>query len=314
MKHEVFTNSKNILVKGVSKKIIHVAAFLFATSAFAQELNCSVSILSPTIQGTTEKKILETLKQDIFQFMNNKKWTNDQFKTEERIECNLIIDISEKNSDDYKASIQVQLNRPAFNSSYKSLVFNYKDNDFVFRYIEYQPLEFNEGVNTSNLTSVLAYYAYYVIGLDYDTYSLEGGTPYFQKCQTIVANAQNAPEKGWKAFEGTKNRYWLTENILSPQFKPLRECNYRYHRLGFDVMAKDVAGGRSSVLEALQLLQKLYQEKPGSFNMQMFFVAKNEEIVSLFSQALPDEKSKVVTLCNEIDPANSNKYAKILGN
>jgi hypothetical protein len=295
------------------KKVTVVLAFLCVSLAVqAQELNCSVSILSPTIQGTTEKKILETLKQEIFAFMNNKKWTNDQFKTEERIECNMVIDITEKNNDEYKASIQVQLNRPAFNASYKSLVFNYKDNDFLFRYIEYQPLEFNEGVNTSNLTSVLAYYAYYLIGLDYDTYSLEGGTPYFQKCQTIVANAQNAPEKGWKAFENTKNRYWLTENILSAQFKPLRECSYKYHRLGFDIMAKDVAGGRSAVLDALQLLQKLHQEKPGSFNMQMFFVAKNEEIVNLFSQALPDEKSKVVTLCNEIDPANSNKYAKIL--
>ena len=281
--------------------------------SFAQELNCSVQILSPTIQGTTEKKILETLKQDIFQFMNSRKWTNDVFKTEERIECNLIIDVSAKDNDRYTASIQLQLNRPVFNSSYKSLVFNYKDNDFAFNYVEFQPLEFNETSNSNNLTSILAYYAYMMIGLDYDTYSLEGGTPYFQKCQTIVANSQSSPEKGWKAFENQKNRYWLVENVMSASFKNLRECNYKYHRLGFDMMAKDVAGGRATVLEALQLTQKVFQEKPGTINLQMFFVAKFEEIVSLFSGGLPEEKSKVVTLCTKVDAGHANQYAKILG-
>jgi hypothetical protein len=295
----------------IKRIFLFIFCALFADAIFAQELNCSVQILSPTIQGTTEKKVLETLKQDIFQFMNNRKWTNDQFKPEERIECSIIIDVSEKSSDAFKASIQVQLNRPVFNSSYKSLVFNYKDPDYQFNYIESQPLEFNESSNSSNLTSVLAYYAYLMIGMDYDTYSLEGGTPYFQKCQTIVANAQNAPEKGWKAFEGTKNRYWLVENILSPTYKPLRECNYKYHRLGFDVMAKDVAGGRAVVLEALTLTQKVYQEKPGSFNLYLFYVAKADEIVNLFCQGLNEEKTKVVSMLSEIDPANSNKYSKI---
>lgn len=292
--------------------LILFVSILLGAKLFAQELNCAVQILAPTIQGTTEKKVLETLKGDIFQFMNNKKWTNDVYKTEERIECSVIINISDKlSADEYKASIQVQLNRPIFNSAYKSLVFNYQDNDFQFKYIEFQPLEFIENTFGSNLTSVLAYYAYTMIGMDYDTYSLEGGTPYYQKAQTIVANAQNAAEKGWKAFEGSKNRYWLIENLLSPAFKPLRECNYKYHRLGFDGMAKDVAGNRTIVLDALMLLQKVYQEKPGSFNLQMFFVAKADEIVNLFSQAQPDEKTKVITLLSEIDPANTNKYQKI---
>ena len=297
------------------KKIIFAISFYSLTgiSVFAQEMNCSVQILSPTISGTTEKKVLETLKQDITQFINNKKWTTDQFKLEERLECSFIIDISEKlDESNYKGSIQVQLNRPVFNSSYKSLVFNYKDNDFQFSYVEFQPLEFIENSNQSNLTSVLAYYVYLLIGMDYDTYSLEGGTPFYQKCQAIVATSQNAPEKGWKAFEGSKNRYWLVENLMAPAYKPLRECNYKYHRLGFDIMAKDVTGGRTVVMDALQLLQKVYQEKPGSFNLQMFFVAKADEIVNLFSQAQPDEKTKVVTLVSEIDPANSNKYQKIL--
>lgn len=300
------------------KKYIAIVLFSgFVSSLLAQELNCTVQILAPTISGTTEKKVLETLKQDVFQFINNRKWTTDQFKQEERIECSFIIDISEKLSESaYKGSIQVQLNRPIFNSAYKSLVFNYKDIDFTFAYVEFQPLEFNESTNTSNLTSVLAYYIYLMIGMDYDTYSLEGGTPFYQKCQTIVANCQNTNDKGWKAFEGNKNRYWLVENLLAPTYKPLRECNYKYHRLGFDVMAKDVAGGRQIVADAVQLLKKIYDEKPGSFNLQMFFVSKFDEIILLFSNAvvLPEEKAKIVGLVTEIDAAHANQYQKILQN
>ena len=301
----------------MKKILVLLVSIGMASSLYAQELNCTVQILAPTISGTTEKKVLETLKQDIFQFVNNRKWTTDQFKQEERIECSFIIDISEKLSEStYKGSIQVQLNRPIFNSAYKSLVFNYRDNDFSFSYVEFQPLEFNESTNTSNLTSALAYYVYLLIGMDYDTYSLEGGTPFYQKCQTVVGNCQNSSEKGWKAFEGNKNRYWLVENILAPTYKPLRECNYKYHRLGFDVMAKDVSGGRQVIFDAVQLLKKIYDEKPGSFNLQSFFVSKFEEIISLFGNTavVPEEKTKLVNLVTEIDASHANQYQKILQN
>lgn len=289
---------------------IFVFSFAFAD---AQELNCSVNILSPTISGTTDKKVFETLQQTIFEFMNNKKWTKEQYLTEERMECLLTINIAEKlSSDEYRASIQVQSRRPVFKTSYNSLIFNYDDKDFQFRYLEFQPLEFSETSHLSNLTSVLAFYAYMLIGTDYDSYSLEGGTPYYQKAQQIVTNAQSAPEKGWKAFENTKNRYWLVENTLNSTFKPLRECLYKYHRLGFDVMTQDAASGRAIILQSLELIQKVHNDKPNSFNVQIFFLAKADEIINIFSQALPEEKTKAVNLLNVIDPANSNKYQKIM--
>ena len=256
---------------------------------------------------------MEALQQSIVEFMNNRKWTADPFKQEERILANIIITLTDKlSSDDFKGSIEVKASRPVFNTSYKSLIFNYIDNEFQFKYLEYQTMEFSETSNLGNLTSVLAFYAYMIIGTDYDTYSLEGGTPYFNKAQTVVANMQSAPEKGWRAYEGTKNRYWIVENALNQTFKPIRECNYKYHRLGFDVMAKDIISGRAMVLEALMMLQKVQQEKPLSFTMQLFFYAKSDELVSLFKGAPSDEKTKVINLLNEIDPSNANKYQKIV--
>ncbi len=290
---------------------------LLLTTAFAksQELNCMVQVLSPTIQGTTEKKIFETLQQSITEFMNNTRWTTDQFKPEERIVCNLTITINEKlSSDEFKASMQVQSSRTIFKTSYPSLVFNHNDVDFQFRYLEYQPMEFSKTSHLSNLTSVLAFYAYMIIGIDYDTYSMEGGTEFFQAAQTIVNNCQNVPEKGWKGYENQKNRYWLVGNMMDAVFKPIRECNYRYHRLGFDIMQQDVPGGRTVVADALQLLKKLHQDKPLSFAMQVYFQAKADELVSLFKESFPDEKTKVVNLLNEIDPGNGIKWQKIIAN
>ena len=295
------------------KALFFVSFLVFANFAFTQELNCSVAVLSPTISGTTDKKVFESLQQSVFEFMNNKKWTKEQYQNEERIDCSFTINIAEKiSTDEYRATFSVQSRRPVFKTSYNSLMFNYEDKDFQFRYLEFQPLEFSETSNLSNLTSVLAFYAYMVIGMDYDSFSLEGGTQYYQKAQQIVTNCQNAPEKGWKAFEGTRNRYWLVENTLNATFKPLRECMYKYHRLGFDAMTQDVAGARATVLQAIELIQKVHKDKPNTLNVQLFFLAKADEIVNLFSQGEPNEKTKIVNLLNEIDPANSNKYQKIM--
>jgi len=291
-----------------------LSEFMGTSSSFviAQELNCSVQILSPQFQTSADKKIFETLQQSIFEFMNNRKWTNDVFQQDERIECSIVITVTEKPSIDiFRGNIQVQARRPVHKSSYHSLLFNYVDNTLEFKYIEYQPLEFVENSFTSNLTSLLAYYAYLVIGLDYDTFSLEGGTEFFQKAQTIVANAQNANESGWKSFEDTRNRYWIVENMLNSTFNALRECIYKYHRHGFDLMAEDAAGGRANVLAAVELLKKVHENKPGSFNLQLFFLAKADEIVNLFSLGDPAEKTKIIPLLNEIDPANAGKYNKI---
>lgn len=290
------------------------ALFLFLSlPAFPQELNCAVQVLSPQIQGTTDKRILETLQSSIFEFMNNTKWTKDVFQLDERIECSITITVNEKlSTDEFRGTIQIQSRRPVFKSSYNSTLFNWSDNDFQFKYLEYQAMDFSETVHMSNLTSVLAYYAYVIIALDYDSFALNGGTPFFQKAQTIVNNASNAPEKGWKGFEGTKNRYWLIENTMNPIFAPLRECMYVYHRNGLDLLVSDKDGARNTVAESIKLLQRVHRDRPGSFNLQLFFNAKSDELVNIFSISYPDEKSKVVNMLAEIDPGNANKYQKIL--
>lgn len=294
------------------KRFVIACALLATTPVAAQELNCQVQVVSPQIQGTSERRIFDNLQKAIFEFMNNTKWTNDIFGPDERINCSFFVNVTEKlSNDEYKATLQIQSTRTIFKSSYNSVLLNHNDANFQFKYVEFQAFDFTINQHTTNLTSVLAYYAYTIIALDYDSYALNGGTPYWQKAQTIVANAQNAPERGWRSQEDTKNRYWLVENMLQPLFAPMRTCLYKYHRLGFDIMYSDVAAGRAAVLEALQGLEQIHSQRPLSFPMQIFFNAKSDEVVKLFSQGLPDEKGKAIPLLQKIDPGNGIKYQRI---
>lgn len=294
------------------RRFIFILFIFVLKTSFSQELNCKVQVLSQQIQGT-DKRVFETLQTAIYEFMNNRKWTNDAFKNNERIDCSILINVTERPStDEFKATLQVQVRRPVFKASYNSVLLNNNDNDFQFKYLESQPLEFTENLHLSNLTSVLAYYAYLIIGLDYDSFSLDGGTPYLQKSLAIVNNAQGSSDLGWKAFDGNKNRYWLINNMMDASFVPLRECMYKYHRLGMDLMVDNKESGRAAILESLEELKKVHQIKPLSYSLQVFFNAKSDEIINIFSGAFPDEKAKVVNLLNEIDPTNSNKYQKII--
>jgi Domain of unknown function (DUF4835) len=297
----------------MKKLIFSLFVFLSAVSGLkAQELNCQVQVQSPQIQGTTEKRIFDNLQKAIYEFMNNTKWTNDVFTPEEKISCNITLVISEKlSTDEYKGTLQVQSTRPVFKSSFNSTLFNYNDKDVQFKYVEFQPFDFSINQHLSNITSLLAYYAYVVLATDYDSFSLKGGTPWWQKAQTIVNNAQVAAEKGWRSAESTENRYWIIDNMLQPIYLPIRECMYKYHREGFDIMHNDVNGGRAACLEALQGLEKIHAQRPLSFPMKMFFAAKQQEIVNLFKGGLPDEKTKVVTLLQKIDPGNGIRYQAI---
>ncbi len=277
----------------------------------AQELNCSVSVLAPKATES-DRSVYTTLQTSIRDFLNTRRWTNDQFLNQERIECSITITITDRIAvDEFKATIQIQSRRPVYKSSYNSPLFNHQDNDFNFRYVQDQLLELDEANITFNLTAALGYYAYIIIGLDYDSYSLEGGNPSFIKAQTIVNNAQALPERGWKAFENQRNRYWLVENMLHAQFKSLRSCMYKYHRLGFDQLADNVTDGRAAVLSALKELRTAYNNRPNSYALQVFFNAKADEIISLFSQGTPDEKSQAIQLLSLIDPANTLKYNTI---
>lgn len=285
-------------------------AFIFHTSA--QELNCIVSVNTQQIQSS-DKKIYETMQAAMYEFMNSKKWTNYTYSAEEKIECTILITIAEKSADVFKGTIQVQSRRPIYKSSYNSVLLNLIDKDFQFNYVEYQNLDFNENSFTSNLTSVLAYYAYIIIGFDFDSYQLKGGTTFFEKAQTIVTNAQNAAEAGWKAFESSsqKNRYWLVENLLNNIYSPIRECNYSYHRKGLDMLIDNAATAKTSITAAFEFLKKAHEEKPGSYLMQVFFIAKVDEIVNIYSNASVADKAKVATICKTIDPSNSTKYNQI---
>ncbi len=288
-----------------------ILIFLFVDTLFAQELRCNVSISSQKIQGANQN-LFRTMQSDVYEFMNNRKWTEHVYSYDEKIRCNIMIRLDEQiSADEFRGSIQVQLTRPVFNSSYETTVLNIKDNDFRCRYVEFQPLEFNETSNRDNLTNILAYYAYVIIGFDYDSFTLEGGTPYFEKAQAIVNNSQNAPEKGWKSFESERNRYWLLENILNKSYADYRKCMYNYHRIGLDLMSDKIEEGRANIAESLRDLQKVFRRRPSTYILQMFFDSKADELVNVFSKTFPDERNRVMTILNEIDPSNGSRYEKI---
>lgn len=295
------------------KRIWLLIIFCFVSQyIWAQELRCNISISSTKIQGAN-KTVFETMQSDLYEFMNNRKWTEHQYNQDERIECSFFINLEEQiSSDEFKGSIQVQVRRPIFNSSYETVLLNIKDNDFHAKYVEYQTLEFNETSNKDNLTNILAYYAYIILGMDYDSFSPEGGTEFFQKAQAIVNISQNAREKGWKAFESERNRYWLIENILNKAYSGFRSCTYQYHRQGMDIMSDKAPEGRAVIAESLKTIQKVFRSRPSLYILQIFFDAKSDELVNIFSKSFPDERNRVSVLLNECDPSNGSKYEKIL--
>ena len=289
-----------------------ISAFMFMSQhTFAQELNCQISVLTPQIQAS-DKSIYDKLQTDLRDFMNNRKWTQDEFLNQERIECSIVITISERvSTDQFKANIQISSRRPVYHSSYNSPMFNHQDNDFTFRYVQDQLVEFDEGNISSNLSAVLAYYAYIIIGLDYDSFSPMGGTFAFTKAQTIVNNAQALADRGWKAYESSRNRYWLVENLMNVSFRPLRDLLYSYHRLGLDKFEENATDSRVVVTNSIKELRKVYADKPNSFLMQSFFTAKADEIVNIYTGSQPNEKTEIVPILSLIDPANSLKYQNI---
>lgn len=282
----------------------------------AQELKCNVQVVSQKVQGTN-KQVFETLQNAIYEFMNNKVWTDNVFGIDERIECNFMFNIKDQPSaDEFVGTLQIQSRRPVYNTNYYTTMANFVDNDIKFRYIEFEPLEFDLNSHTSNLTSLLAFYAYYIIAMDYDSFSFEGGTPYYENAEKIVLNAQNISEKGWKPVDNMdhKNRYWLVKDILDQDYAPVREFNYRYHRHGLDLMDEKVAEGRAEIGTSIELLQKVYRDKPDPYMhiLRNVFDAKADEISKVFSESFPEEKNRVYTLLVEMDQTNESKYKTIL--
>ena len=295
--------------------VIIVGVFLLSTNkAYTQELNCIVSVNAQQIPSS-DKRIYETLQASIYEFMNSKKWTNYTYETEEKIECTIMLTISSKEADQFKGTLQVQSRRPIYKSAYNSVLLNMIDKDIQFNYIEYQPLDYNEGTFTSNLTSLLAYYANLIIGYDFDSYQLLGGNPYFEKAQSIITSAQSTADPGWKGYESSsqKNRYWLIENLLNNVYSPVREAVYNYHRKGLDMIIDNAVTGKAAITASFDKLKSVHENKPGSYLMQLFFIAKTDEIVNIFTNNTisTTDKTKVVDICKKIDPTNSNKYNQI---
>jgi hypothetical protein len=282
---------------------------------YSQELNCNVQVSAQKIQGSN-RQVFESMQRDIYEFMNNSVWTNHVFSYAERIDCNILITITEQfSADEFSGTIQIQLRRPVFNSTYNSTVLNFMDNNFRFRYVEFSPLEFDPNSYRSSLVSVLAYYAYVFLGFDYDSFSPLGGTQFFQVAEKIVNNAQNASEPGWKPYDGSrnKNRYWLVKNALDREYEGIRRFIYEYNILGLDKMESKTGEARISILESLKLVQEVFRARPDPYMylLQVVMESKADELVSVFTGAFPEEKSRVVQLLNEIDPGNKTKYEKI---
>ncbi len=290
-----------------------IPAFL---NGLSQELRCSIQISTQQIQGTN-KQVFTTLQSAINEFINARAWTNYQFSSGERIECSMLFNIQDMvGNDQFKGTLQIQVRRPVYNSSYNSVLLNFIDNDLDFRYTEFEPLEFSETAHLSNLTSILAYYVYIILGLDFDTYGMRSGTEFYLKAEKIVNNAQNAAERGWRAGESTarRNRYWLINNILREDYSSIREFLYTYHRMGLDQLYDKLTIGRSAAAESLALLQNVYTDRPDPFMyfLQIVLDAKSDEFTNLFGQSPDEEKRRVTAILIKIDPTRADKYRSIL--
>lgn len=293
------------------KVILLVLISLTFRAVSAQELNCMISVVSQQVQGTN-RDIYDNMQKAMMEFVNQQNWTDHIFKDEERIQCQLMFNINDRISDnEFTGTLQIQASRPIYGTSQTTVMFNHRDNDIHFKFDDFEPLRFNETQFTSNLVSLLAYYVNIILGLDYDSFALEGGTLFFQRAEAIRNNAQNAAESGWKAFEGTRNRYWLIENLLNDKYRAVRSCLYRYHRMGLDRLVERVDEARAEIADALIEMRTAYRENPTAMIFQVFFTAKSDEIVNIFSESFPDEKNRVIAALKEIDPANTAKWDRI---
>jgi hypothetical protein len=302
------------------RTIFFLFFIFFTTIIKAQELKARVSVLSNRVSNNVDKKTFQTLQTALESFVNNRKWSTDNFAQQEKIDCSFLLNLeSTGEANVYKASLTIQSARPIFNSSYVSPIINFQDNDIIFKYAEFQQLEFNDnrvsGTDplASNLTAVIAYYIDIILGMDYDSFSPRGGDPYFQKAQNIVNNAPEGKNvSGWKAFDGTRNRYWLAENLLNSRYTIIHDAIYDYYRLGMDKLYDEEANARIQMLNVLNLLNNLNVDNPNTMILQFFFQGKTQELVKIFSKASPPDKSRALEFLQKLDVPNTPKYKEAL--
>lgn len=303
-------------MKAIFSFITVILLFQFVS---AQELQAKLSIVSNKVSTQVDKKIFQTLQTALTNFLNNRKWTNDTYQPQEKIKCNFLLTIDEySGNNSFQGTLTIQAARPVYNTSYESPIINFQDPLIQFKYVEFQPIEFNENriqgndPSAANLPAVLAYYVNIILGMDYDSFSPRGGDPYFQKAQYIVNNAPEGGDiSGWKAFEGLRNRFKLAQGFTDSRFNLVHDAIYAYYRNGFDKFFENETDGRSGILSALSYLNTINTENPGSMVLQFFFQGKSNELVKIFSKAETDLKTRARDFLVKLDLTNASAYKEL---
>lgn len=300
--------------------LLFIMAVFLCGPVAAQELQARISINSSQVSTQIDKKVFQTLQTSLQNFLNSRKWTGEVFQQNEKIICNFLITIRQSLPDNvFKASLVVQAARPVFNSSYQSALINFQDESFAFKYVEYQPVEFNENRVSgsdplvSNLSATLAYYINIILGLDFDSFGLRGGDPYFQKAQLIVNNAPEGRDiDGWRPFDGQRNRYWLMENLTNSKYALIHDAIYSYYRLGLDLMYENEEEGRNAIMNTINIINTLKSDNNNIMVIPFFFQGKTNELIKIFKKAQPDEKNRAREILMKIDIINANIYKQEL--
>ena len=293
------------------KFLLPVLSWLMFFALSAQELNCNLTINSDQIQGSN-KSVFNTLQKSASEFIYNRRWTELSYAQQERIDCNMNIIVKKVEGDVFTAEIQIQSRRPVFNSSYNTTLFNFRDNDFVFNYKEFEVLEFNENSISSNFTAVLTYYVYIILGYDMDSYSRMGGTPFFQMAERIVTASQSLDLPGWRAFESSRNRYALVNNLTDEAFRKFRSFLYDYHRLGLDEMTINMTNARARIIAGLPVLRETNRSRPSAIAIATFLDAKTDEMINIFKGATEQEKKTAIEILSDVNPTQSQRYETIM--
>jgi hypothetical protein len=304
--------SWNMWLKNCYKILIPVIlGLIFNCNAFGQELLCDIQINSQGVQSV-DKRVITEMQRAIKDFMNQRRWTNDNFKVEERIKCTIFLTLS-GTVGNYTATAQIVASRPVYGTSYESRLINFLDKDWGFQYVEGQPLDFQPGTFTSNLTSLLAYYAYIIIGLDYDTFSKLGGKNYYNFAQQVGQNATQGGLKGWNQFDGTNTRYFYLENLMSQQFAGFREALYDFYRKGMDNYIDKPEDARPLLLEVLRKLKIAFDQRPTSILINSYLDMKADEFINILKESTkPEQKQEAFTILSQIDPTKIEKYQALI--
>lgn len=296
-------------------KILFIVTLGFSKLSISQIFNCEVQVIAPTLQNNpANEEIFSSLKNAMIEYINfGYNWTNDKFEQHEQIDVSFLLTLNSKSGNDFSGKLQITSQRPVFNSDYKSLLMSYIDKNVTFKYIRNSPIQYFEGQHVDNLADILAYYIYIILGYDYDSFSMEGGTPYFNKADQILSICQSASEPGWKApdGDGSNNRFWLIQNALQPQFTSLRKTFYNYHISGLDQCYINRDTCVKEITSSVNDLLEIHKSRPSSLNMQLFFNAKYEELIKIFSPTSPSERNKIYNLVSQLDPSRIKAYNKL---